>query len=158
MLSFSYFSVSRRLRPLLTRAVKDFDPTSIDSSARIEIAEALLAASKTGSISSRKNAIQLAKDILGDDEPLEFQIDMTRQESVLMRLSGDYAQSERATHDFCHRLATHPQADELSIRQFYGSLNTSLKIHALYGRLHASHLENLVQSDEYTTAIDEIDD
>ena len=32
------------------------------------------------------------------------------------------------------------------------------RLNALYKRLHVSHLKNLVQRDQYSTAVDEIDD
>lgn len=159
MILLRYVSVGTMLRPPLFFVLSALEVTATSVSVRIEAAEALLAASSIGDIDSRKKATTMATSILGTHAPPDyFRAGIAYQESVLFRLIGDYDRSECTIRTFC-RASTSSGQTEPTIQEFYRDPGaTSKRMYALRGRLHVSHLENLVQTEKYTTAIDEIDD
>jgi tetratricopeptide (TPR) repeat protein len=122
--------------------------------------EALLVASRIGDIPSRQSAVTLATEILGDQSPKHLQVALAHQQSTLLRIVADWGRSEHVIQEFCRRTSGLDHSRDV-IQRFYRHLQPSMeskRLNALYGRLHVSHLENLVQSEHYSTAAEEIED
>ena len=152
----NYASLVRSLFPLLDRALQVVERTGMPHSLREEVSEALLAASKVGNI--RTNALSTAAALISDRSPLHLQAEMALQRSILFRLGGDFNNSERVIHDFCcHCKDPNPGCLPKFYRQTQAA-GLSKRLNALYGLLHRSHLENLVQCEKYELAMEEIDD
>ena len=93
-----------------------------------------------------------------DESPPYLRAEMAHQQSNLLRLAANFDHSERVIHDFCCRCGDH---SDKCIPRFYhqfGPDRLSKRLNALYGHIHGSHLENLVQYDKYGPAIEEVDD
>ena len=99
----------------------------------------------------------MASYIMEDESPLYLRAEVVHQRSNLLRLAAKFDHSERVVYDFCcgcgnyydecvPRLYNHFEADPVNKR-----------LNALDGRRHGSQLENLVQCDNYGSAIDEMD-
>lgn len=109
---------------------------------------------------SRQSAATLATKILGDHPPEHLQVALAHQKSTLLRIVADWEQSEHVIQEFCRRAAglDHSGVD---IQYFYRHLQPRMenkRLNALFGRLHVSHLENLLQSEHYKSAAEEIED
>jgi len=111
-------------------------------------------------MSSRQNAVSLVTKVLGDQPPEYLQVALAHQKSTLLRVAADWDQSEHVIRELCRRTAGLDHSGDV-IQYFYRRLQPSVeskRLNALYGRLHISHLENLVQSEHYKTAAEEIED
>jgi hypothetical protein len=146
--------------PLLNLALGQVIQRSLPTYVRDDAAEALLAASRIGDMPSRQSAVKLATKILGDQPPEHLQVALAHQKSTLLRIVADWKQSEHVIQELCRRTAGLDHSGDV-IQYFYRHLQPcmeSKRLNALYGRLHVSHLENLVQSEHYRTAAEEIED
>ncbi|KAH8587626.1 hypothetical protein B0O99DRAFT_677972 [Bisporella sp. PMI_857] len=153
-------SVGKQLLPLLNLALGQVIQKSLPTCLRDDAAGALLAASRIGDMSSRQNAVTLATKVLGDQPPEHLQVALAHQKSTLLRIAADWNQSEHIIRELCRRTAGLDHSGDV-IQYFYRHLQPSMEskiLNALYGRLHISHLENLVQSEHYRTAAEEIED
>lgn len=154
----SYASVVRSLLPPLNHALQAVKTRNTAACIGNEVLEALLAACKVGNLQSRRSVLTMATHMLGDESPPYIWAEMAYQQSNLLRLAADFDHSERVIHDFCCRCGDH---SDKCIPRFYQQFQPdrlSKRLNALYGRLHGSHLENLVQCDKYGPAIEEVDD
>ncbi|KAF2752574.1 hypothetical protein EJ05DRAFT_295619 [Pseudovirgaria hyperparasitica] len=145
----SFTSIVRSLQPLMERLVRSVEEANIPQSLKDEVSEALLAASKVGNI--RSNALSLVADLLGDESPRHLHAEFALQRSIMFRLDGDFKNSERVIHDFCCRCGTPEQSCLSSSFQ-----QRQKRLNALYGLIHRSHLENLVQCEQYQLATEHI--
>ncbi|KAF2692018.1 hypothetical protein K458DRAFT_381845 [Lentithecium fluviatile CBS 122367] len=150
----SYASVVRSLHPLLESMLRSVGRANMPCSLKGEVSEALLAASKVSSI--RSNALSLVAAFLSDGSPLYLQAELAIQRSILARLQGDFEHSDRIIHDFCCGCGSPKPA---CLPTFYQQRAAGLspRLNALHGLLHRSHLENLVQCDEYELAKEQMD-
>ncbi len=154
----SFASVVKLLLTPLNHTLQAVKQRSVATRVRNEALETLLVASKVGSLQTRRSALTMATHFLEDESSSDLHAEMAHQQSNLSRLAANFVQSERFIHDFCCRCRYH--SDEC-IPRFYRQLQperVSKKLNALYGRLHGSHLENLVQCEQYSAAIEEVDD
>lgn len=122
---------------------------------REEVAEALLAASRVGQV--RRSVLSTVAALVDNASPLHLQAEMAYQQSILLRLNANFDHSERVIHDFCCRCRYYNQRCIPSFYQQFQPHRVNKRLNALYGQLHPSHLENLVQCDEYKLAIQEVD-
>ncbi len=146
--------------PLLNLALGQVIQKSLPTCVRDDAAGALLAASRIGDMASRQSAVTLATKILGDQPPEHLQVALAHQKSTLLRIIADWEQSEHVIQELCRRTAGLDHSGDV-IQYFYRGLQPSMvnkRLNALYGRLHVSHLENLVQSEHYSIAEEEMDD
>lgn len=146
--------------PLLILALGQIDQKSLPTCVRHDAAEALLVASRIGDMPSRQRAVTLATEILGNQSPEHLQVALAHQKSTLLRITADWNQSEHVIQELCRRTASLDYSGDV-IQYFYRHLQPSMeskRLNALYGRLHISHLENLVQSEYYRAAAEEIED
>jgi len=145
---------------LLRLVLPQIDSEDLPLHTRNDVIEALLAVSKIGDTSNRQTALDMAAGILGAYSPEFLWGAIAHAQSVLSRLRADFNDSEHFIEEFCCR-SGHLDCSESSIRDFYRRLqpnSVSKRLNAIYGRLHVSHLENLVQCDQYSSAVDEVDD
>lgn len=152
-------SVGKQLLPLLNLALGQLSQKGLPIRVRDDAAGALLAASKIGDMPSRQNAVALAAKILGDQAPEHLQVALAHQKSTLLRIVAKWEQSEHVIQELCRRTAGLDHSGDV-IHRFYRQLQPNMeskRLNALYGRLHISHLENLVQSEHYRTAAKEIE-
>jgi tetratricopeptide (TPR) repeat protein len=153
----TYATTVRSLLPLLNHALQGVRRTSMAECIREEVAESLLAAAKaSGEI--RESVLPTLTGLLDRDSPLHLQAELALQQSISSRLAANFEHSERVIQDFCCRCACHGQN---CISSFFRQLRpdqASKRLNALYGLLHRSHLENLVQCEKYTLAITEVED
>jgi tetratricopeptide (TPR) repeat protein len=127
---------------------------------RSDAIEVLLAASKMGDLPSRQRTLNMAAGILRDQSPKYLWGTIAYEQSVLSRLQADFNHSENVIEEFCRRTGNLNNSG-LNIRDFYHGLqpnSVSKRLNAIYGCLHVSHLENLVQCEKYNIAVDEVDD
>jgi tetratricopeptide (TPR) repeat protein len=146
--------------PLLNLALGQVIQKSLPACIRDDAAGVLLTASKIGDMPSRQSAVTLATKILGDQPPEHLQVALAHQKSTLLRIVADWEQSEHVIQDLCRRTAGLDHSRDV-IQRFYRNLQPSMenkRLNALYGRLHVSHLENLLQSEHYRSAAEEIED
>lgn len=146
------------LLPLLRHALQQVK-NKIPASIKYEATEALLAACRVGDARNRQRVLTIGTTIMGDTAPEYLLAEAAYQQSVISRLLADFDGSELSIQSFCRRRITTPS--DFDIRQFYQDLrldNTQKRLYAVFSRLHTSHLENLVQREEYDKAIYEIND
>jgi hypothetical protein len=146
--------------PLLNLALGQVIQKGLPTCVRDDAVEALLVASRIGDIPSRQRAVTLATEILGDQPPKHLQVALAHQQSTLLRIVADWGRSEHVIQEFCRRTSGLDHSGH-AIRYLYRSLQPNMegkRLVALLGRLHVSHLENLVQSEHYSTAAEEIED
>ena len=154
----SFAFVAKLLLTPLNHTLQAIKQRSVATRVRNEALETLIVASKVGNLQSRRNALTMATHFLADESPSELHAEMAHQQSNLSRLAANFVQSERFIHDFCCRCGVY---SDKCIPRFYRQLQPermSKRLNALYGRLQGSHLENLVQCDKYSDAIEEVDD
>lgn len=154
----SFASVVKLLLTPLDHTLQRVKQRSVATRVRNEALETLLIASKVGSLQSRRDALTMATQFLDDESSSDLHADMAHQQSNLSRLAANFVQSERFIHDFCCRCGY--RSDQY-IPRFYRQLQpeqVSKRLNTLYGRLHGSHLENLVQCEQNSAAIEEVDD
>ena len=147
----------RLLVSLLNYALQAIKRTKMPNIIREEVSEALLAASTAGN-HVRQSVLPTVAELVDEKSPPHLQAEMTYQQSISLRLSANYQDSERVIHDFCCRCKDY---QDTCIPKFYQQFQSDLvdnRLSALYGRLQASHLENLVQCEKYLSATNEVDD
>lgn len=152
----SYTSIVKLLLPLLLYALQQLKTENIPSPVKYQIAEALLAACKIGDLLNRQKILTMVTDILDDGAPEYLFAKAVYQQSVILRLEADYNGSENSIRRFCRQRTSAPP--DLAIRQFYKELQPDTmdrRFYALCGRLLVSHLENLVQAENYDEASEE---
>jgi tetratricopeptide (TPR) repeat protein len=158
--SFRFVTVVKLLLPLLDIVLQHFIQRGLPACMKTETVEVLLAASTIGDRQSQLKVVAMAATFLGDDPPEYLQAALAHKQSILSRLEADFDRSELFIKDFCRRTRGLDPSGPV-IQNFYQHLRPNLvdkRLNALCGRLHVSHLENLVQRDQYSTAVDEIDD
>lgn len=151
-----YASMAHSLVPLLNHVLRAITLSSIPRSTRGEVSEALLAASQASN-QVRQAVLPTVAELVDDRSPFHLQAELAHQQSISSRLSAQFDRSERFIHDFCCHCGNY---DKTCITKFYRQLNfdqVNPKLNTLYGRLHRSHLENLVQCENYSSAIEEVD-
>jgi len=154
----SYAAAVKFLLPALIHTLQAARQEDIATRIRSEALEALLAASKVGGLQSRRSVLTMATHFLEDESPPYLQAEMAHQQSNISRLVADFRQSERLIHDYCCRCRDYSDRCIPNFYRHFQSERVSKRLNALYGRLHGSHLENLVQCDTYSLAIEEVDD
>jgi hypothetical protein len=153
----SYTSVVRSLYPHLENMLRSVRRTKISPSLRVELSEALLAASRVKNL--RSSALSLVASLLNDGSPLHLQAESVVQQSILCRLEGGFKNSERIIDDFrCRCESPKPTC----LPTFYQheqkhATVSNRRLNAIFGVLHRWHLENLVQCDDYELAKEQID-
>ncbi len=150
--------VERRVLSIFQLLVQRFSKANLEipESIRKKASEALLAASQS-SCQVRQEVLPIVAEFVDNRSPLHLQAELAHQQSISSRLSAGFDRSERFIHDFCCQCGSYK---ETCIPQFYQQLRpeqVDQKLNAAYGRLHRSHLENLVQCDKYKSAIEEVD-
>jgi tetratricopeptide (TPR) repeat protein len=150
-----YTSLVRLLLPLLNNVLQELDCSRLSDSVKHEIADVLLAASKIAD--AREAVLPKIAIYLNNNSPLCLQAGLALEQSISLRLCGDYDGSERTIHDFCCNCAS--PADEC-LPRFFTTCSSSItgQPKAIYGLLHRSHLENLVQREHCALAERQIDD
>ncbi|PVH90945.1 hypothetical protein DM02DRAFT_664503 [Periconia macrospinosa] len=151
----SYASIVRNLLPLLDCALRAVKRASMPNWLREEAADALLAASRVAGV--RRSVLSTVSELIDDASPQHLQAEVANQQSILLRLDANFDHSERVIHDFCCRCGDYSQKCIPTFYQRFQPDGVSRRLNALYGQLHRSHLENLVQCDEYKLAIQEVD-
>jgi len=129
----------------------------MSSAIREEVSGALLAACKAGN-NVQRDVLATVAELVDDKSPLHLRAGLVWQQSVSSRLSADFDRSELLIHDFCCRCGKY---EDTCIPKFYRQHQpdrVSKRLNALYGRIHGSHLENLVQCEKYDFAIEQVDD
>ncbi len=92
---------------------------------------------------SRRIAVEMAAELRGNQLPEHLQASIAHWQSVLLRLNGDFHRSDRVIQEFLNG----PRS---------GLMNK--RLHSMHGRLHISHIENLMQLKEGNRMFAEIDD
>jgi hypothetical protein len=150
-----YNSSVRLFLPLLKSIWHKLESSQLPEQTKHEFAEVLLVAS---SISDTRNtALPMAMAILDEESPLNLRAGVALEQSISFRLHGDYDKSERTIHDFCCR-CTSPSDQCLPAIFKAVSPGMHVRSRAIYGLLHRSHLENLIQCDQYDLAELQIND
>ena len=153
----TYKATVNLLLTFLNKAMQAISRTRIPALIKEDISEVLLAASKAGNC-IRQNILPTVAELVDEKSPLHLRAEMAHQKSISSRLAANFDSSERAIHDFCCDCGAY---DPTCISRFYRQFDpdsVNKKTNALYGRLHGSNLENLVQCDKYERAVHEVDD
>lgn len=147
-----FVSLVNSLYPLLNHLLRSFTKEDLSTSLVNEVAEALLAAAKV-----KRTLLQSVANYLGKSSPLHLHAELALERSISLRLSGHYDESERAIHDFC---CLCDQGSDRCLSRFFQRppLDRTARLNALFGLLHRSHLENLVQCDQYQLATSQMCD
>jgi tetratricopeptide (TPR) repeat protein len=158
-----FVSIGKLLSPLLHLVLPQVLQGDLLPYMGNDVIEVLLAASKIGDIPSRQNALNTAAGILEGQSPEYLRGALAHQQSILSRLRADFSHSEHVIEEFCRRSPFLDCSGPIGtvIGNFYRCFkpdSVTKRSNAIYGRLHSSHLENLVQCDQYKTAEDEVDD
>lgn len=150
-----YTSLAHLLFPLLNKVLGHLKGVQLSKSYHNKIAEVLLAAAKVPDI--RGQVIPKIAEYLDETSPLSLRAEAVLEQSILYRLHGDYDRSESTIHDFCCHCGC--QVDDC-LSNFFRSRASEMqgRIRAIYGLLHRSHLENLVQREKYDLASRQIGD
>ena len=152
----SFRTIVDLLTPCLFDTLQRVKLASLSMCLKNEVSEALIVALPKVSLQRRQTLLSAIAKLVDKESPLYLQAALSLQQSILSRLAGDYDDSERFIHDFCCHCEVPTQA---CLRNFYQRLpqRGNRRLNSLYGRLHASHLENLVQDEKHHLAIQDID-
>ncbi|OQD73137.1 hypothetical protein PENANT_c216G03004 [Penicillium antarcticum] len=141
-LEASFHRHGKILSPVIDHLVKESKAYELPRTTRIALAEVFVAKARLGSSQYNRQALNEAIEILGDDIPDFIQASIALRRSILARLDGAYHSSEQVIGDYQKRAP------------LYGLANPRLR--ALSRLLIISHLENLIQLEDYEKAEYEI--
>lgn len=150
-----YFFLTRLLLPRLFHALQNLTQVQLPRDTKQEVAELLLVASAVPDC--RAQSLTILPNYLDGRSPLHLRAELALQQSISWRLQGNYDQSEHVLHEFCCRCQ---RPLDGCLPQFFRSQSMELKgrARAVHGLLHRSHLENLVQQEQYDLAEQQIAD
>lgn len=153
----NFTSIVKLLLAPLHYILQMIKQTSVAICNRDDAFDTLLAAPRVGDLLSRRSMLMMATKFSKDGPPTYRHVEMALQHSILSCLAGDYPESEQFIYDLCCGCGYHSMT---CVPQFYTNLlpeQMSRTLKALHGHLHGLHLENLVQCEQYTAAIEQVD-
>ncbi|KAK0889498.1 hypothetical protein LTR02_015407 [Friedmanniomyces endolithicus] len=151
-----YVATGKALQPLLQAALEQSEGMNVPACVKNSATEALMAAPNIGSAVTRQKTLAMATPLIDDKAPDYLLAEAAHQQSVVSRLVADFDGSERYIQEF-YRRAGISDLSELEMpaqNEPVESLNR--RLYALCGRLHVSHLGNLVQTGRYEVALREV--
>ena len=128
---------------ILKAVLEEMTIEPVPFSLRNELIEVMLSASLEGDRANKDDSLQLALSYMDDGTPEYLKVEATYRKSVLLRLAGNVNASEDCLQP---RLTA------------YRPQSRPRRLHAAYGRIHISHLENLILLGKHVQASEEMDD
>ncbi|KAJ6126185.1 hypothetical protein N7471_010678 [Penicillium samsonianum] len=125
-------------------ALEENKPYDLPRSIKLALSEVLVAKARLRRVQYPQQALDEATHLLGDAAPDHIQASIALRRSVIARLEGSFHKSEEVILDY--KKGAHP----------YKTANPRLR--ALTRLVMISHIENLIQLEDYESASIEIDD
>lgn len=142
-LKLSYISrfqtVGRSLFPLLEHIIHCCMPEEPENENKIAVIECLVSASRVMKVRASE-ILDIADRLSNDELPEYLRTSIVHRQSILLRLQGNFVASERKIEEYHSQMRVH---------------SANKRDHALRGHLYVSHLENLIQKEEYQRALQE---
>lgn len=146
--------VIQTLSPILNDLLLRLDPLQLSHRTKHDVVEALLAVPENDGTWERK--LSIISQFLDKNAALHLEAELILKKSQWLRLKGEYRESEDVIHLFCCGCNS-PSSGCMS-GFFLNNNEKESRVNAIYGLLHSSHLENLIQWERYNDALQEIDD